>query len=52
MIPPMTGLLDLLRRRIAVKLTLTLVAFVALSMAAAGLYLNRALEGFAVEALE
>jgi two-component system phosphate regulon sensor histidine kinase PhoR len=48
----MAGLLDLLRRRIVVKLTLTLVGFVALSLVAAGLYLNRALETFAVDALE
>ncbi|HEV8585717.1 MAG TPA: ATP-binding protein [Methylomirabilota bacterium] len=48
----MTSLLDLVRRRIAVKLTLTLVAFAALSVGAAGIYLNRALEAFAVEALE
>jgi two-component system, OmpR family, phosphate regulon sensor histidine kinase PhoR len=48
----MTGPLLYIRRRIAVKLTLTLVGFVALSMAAAGFYLNRALEVFAVEALE
>ena len=46
------GLLLALRRRIAVKLTLTLVGFVALAIAAAGLYLNRALESYAVEALE
>src|SRR2546426_6004566 len=50
--PPMTGLVDLVRRRIAVKLTLTLVGFMALSMIAAGVYLNRALEAFAVDALE
>jgi two-component system phosphate regulon sensor histidine kinase PhoR len=52
MMPAMSTLLDLVRRRIAVKLTLTLVGFVALSMGAAGFYLNRALEAFAVEALE
>ena len=40
--PPMTGPLAFVRSRIAVKLTLTLVGFVALSMVAAGLYLNRA----------
>ena len=40
-----------IRRRIVVKLTLTLVGFVALTSTAAGLYLNRALEAFAVEAL-
>jgi two-component system phosphate regulon sensor histidine kinase PhoR len=45
-------LLRLLRRRIALKLTLTLVGFVALAVLAAGLYLDRALEGLAVEALE
>jgi two-component system phosphate regulon sensor histidine kinase PhoR len=41
-----------LRRRIAVKLTLTLVGFVALAVVVAGLYLNHALEAFAVDALE
>jgi two-component system, OmpR family, phosphate regulon sensor histidine kinase PhoR len=41
-----------IRRRIAVKLTLTLVAFVAISVAAAGAYLNRALEAYAEEGLE
>jgi two-component system, OmpR family, phosphate regulon sensor histidine kinase PhoR len=40
------------RRRIAVKLTLTLVGFTALTILVAGIYLGRALEGFAVEALE
>src|SRR5687767_4699597 len=40
------------RSRIAIKLTLTLVGFVALTMAVAGLYLNRALERFAVESLQ
>ena len=48
----MTGPLELVRGRIAVKLTLTLVGFVALSAIAAGLYLNHALEAFAVDALE
>jgi len=43
--------LHLLRRSIALKLTLTLVGFVAVAVTAAGLVLNRALEGFAVEAL-
>jgi two-component system phosphate regulon sensor histidine kinase PhoR len=42
----------LLRRRIAVKLTLTLVGFVAIAVAAAGVYLNRALESYAVQAIE
>jgi two-component system phosphate regulon sensor histidine kinase PhoR len=40
------------RGSIALKLTLTLVGFVAVSIFAAGLYLNRALETFAVESLE
>src|SRR5262245_25410647 len=38
--------------RIAVKLTLTLVGFAALSSLVAGLYLSQALDRFAVEALE
>jgi two-component system, OmpR family, phosphate regulon sensor histidine kinase PhoR len=38
--------------RIAVKLTLTLVGFVALTSIAAGLYLSRAFDDFAVESLE
>jgi two-component system phosphate regulon sensor histidine kinase PhoR len=50
--PAMTGPIGLIRGRIAVKLTLTLVGFVALSMMAAGVYLNHALEAFAVDALE
>jgi two-component system, OmpR family, phosphate regulon sensor histidine kinase PhoR len=41
-----------LRRSIARKLTLTLVGFVALTTVAAGLYLSRALEAFAVQTLE
>jgi two-component system phosphate regulon sensor histidine kinase PhoR len=45
-------LLFLLRRRIALKLTLTLVGFVALAILAAGIYLDRALEGLAVRSLE
>jgi two-component system phosphate regulon sensor histidine kinase PhoR len=52
MMPPMTGPLEVIRARIAVKLTLTLVGFVALSLIAAGVYLNHALEAFAVDALE
>jgi two-component system phosphate regulon sensor histidine kinase PhoR len=48
----MRGVIRLLRRRIAVKLTLTLVGFVGVALLAAGLYLNRALESFAVESLE
>ena len=38
------GLIHALRSRIALKLTLTLVGFVAISLIAAGLYLSRALE--------
>ena len=45
-------LAHLIRRRIAVKLTLTLVGFVGLSVLVAGLYLNRALEAFAADSLE
>jgi two-component system phosphate regulon sensor histidine kinase PhoR len=45
-------LIHFLRRSIARKLTLTLVGFVAVTLLAAGLYLNRALEAFAVDALE
>jgi two-component system phosphate regulon sensor histidine kinase PhoR len=41
-----------LRRRIAVKLTLTLVGFSVLSSLAAGLYIDRALDHFAEEAVE
>ena len=41
-----------LRRSIARKLTVTLVGFVAVTMIVAGLYLNRALEAFAVDTLE
>ena len=48
----MGALLRVIRRSIALKLTLTLVGFVAVSIAVAGLYLNRALEAFAVESLE
>jgi len=48
----LSGLVLVVRRSIAIKLTLTLVGFVALTTLAAGLYLDRALEGFAVEALE
>jgi two-component system phosphate regulon sensor histidine kinase PhoR len=46
------GLIHALRSRIALKLTLTLVGFVAVSLIAAGLYLSRALERVAIEALE
>jgi two-component system phosphate regulon sensor histidine kinase PhoR len=48
----MRALIRLLKRRIAVKLTLTLVGFVAISSLAAGLYLDRALRAFGVESLE
>ena len=48
----MGALLRAVRRRIALKLTLTLVGFVAVTSLVAGLYLNRALEAFAVESLE
>jgi two-component system phosphate regulon sensor histidine kinase PhoR len=41
-----------LRRSIARKLTVTLVGFVAITIVIAGLYLNRALEAFAVDTLE
>jgi two-component system phosphate regulon sensor histidine kinase PhoR len=46
------GLIRALRRRIAVKLALTLLGFVAVTVLAAGLYLNHALERLAVESLE
>ena len=45
-------LLRAIRRRIALKLTLTLVGFVGVSMLVAGIYLDRALESFAVLSLE
>jgi two-component system, OmpR family, phosphate regulon sensor histidine kinase PhoR len=48
----MGTLLRIVRRSIALKLTLTLVGFVAITSLAAGLYLKRALEAFAVESLE
>ncbi|HUG36329.1 MAG TPA: ATP-binding protein [Candidatus Limnocylindrales bacterium] len=48
----MRALLLFLRRRIALKLTLTLVGFVAIAMLAAGFYLDHALGAFAVESLE
>ena len=48
----MAVLLRVVRRSIALKLTLTLVGFAAISSAVAGLYLNHALEAFAVESLE
>ncbi|HMH48687.1 MAG TPA: ATP-binding protein [Candidatus Acidoferrum sp.] len=46
------GLIRALRRRIAVKLTLTLLGFVAVTVLVTGLYLNHALERLAVESLE
>jgi two-component system phosphate regulon sensor histidine kinase PhoR len=46
------GMIRALRRRIAVKLTLTLLGFVAVTVLVAGLYLNYALERLAVESLE
>ncbi|MFI5328253.1 MAG: HAMP domain-containing protein, partial [Candidatus Rokuibacteriota bacterium] len=48
----MRTLLRLVRRSIALKLTLTLVGFVAVTSLVAGVYLTRALENFAVESLE
>jgi two-component system phosphate regulon sensor histidine kinase PhoR len=47
----MRTLLRALRRRIAWKLTLTLVGFVAVTSLTAGLYLDRALNRFATETL-
>ena len=44
----MRALLLFLRRRIALKLTLTLVGFTAIAGLAAALYLNHALEALAV----
>jgi two-component system phosphate regulon sensor histidine kinase PhoR len=48
----MRALLRIVRRSIALKLTLTLVGFVAVTSLVAGAYLTRALESFAVESLE
>ncbi len=47
----MRALLRIIRRRIALKLTLTLVGFVAVSSLVAGLYLDHALDRFATESL-
>jgi len=47
----MRRLVGALRRRIAAKLALTLVGFVAVAVLAAALYVSRALEAFAVEGL-
>jgi two-component system, OmpR family, phosphate regulon sensor histidine kinase PhoR len=46
------GLVLRLRRSIALKLTLTLLGFVAISLLAGGVYLEHALDRFAVRALE
>jgi two-component system phosphate regulon sensor histidine kinase PhoR len=48
----MRALVRAIRRSIALKLTLTLVGFVAVTSLVAGVYLNRALQAFAVESLE
>jgi two-component system, OmpR family, phosphate regulon sensor histidine kinase PhoR len=45
-------LVHFVRGRIAVKLTLTLVGFVAIASLAGGVYLSQALDRFAVESLE
>jgi two-component system phosphate regulon sensor histidine kinase PhoR len=45
-------LIAVLRRRVALKLTLTLVGFVALAVALGGLYLSVALRSFAEQSLE
>src|SRR4026209_1953177 len=47
----MAMLLRTIRRSIALKLTLTLIGFVAISSAVAGLYLSRALQALAAESL-
>ena len=47
----MRALFRIIRRRIALKLALTLVGFVAVSSLIAGLYLDRALDQFAAESL-
>ncbi len=48
----MRFLIRAIRRRIAIKLTLTFVGFVAVTSLAAGLYLDHALDQFAVESLQ
>ena len=48
----MRALVRFLGRRIALKLTLTLVGFTGIAALAAGLYVNHALEGFAADSLE
>jgi two-component system phosphate regulon sensor histidine kinase PhoR len=52
MAPMLQRLARFVRGRIVVKLTLTLVGFVAVSTLVAGLYLGRALDRFAVTSLE
>ena len=52
MAPMLSRFARFVRGRIAVKLTLTLVGFVAVSTLVAGLYLGRALDRFAVGSLE
>jgi two-component system phosphate regulon sensor histidine kinase PhoR len=52
MAPMLRRFTRFVRGRIVVKLTLTLVGFVAVSMLVAGLYLGRALDRFAVASLE
>ena len=52
MAPMLQRLVRFVRGRIVVKLTLTLVGFVAVSTLVAGLYLSRALDRFAVASLE
>jgi two-component system, OmpR family, phosphate regulon sensor histidine kinase PhoR len=46
------GLVHAIRRRVAIKLTLTLVGFVALTWLAAGFFVARALEALALEQAE
>jgi two-component system, OmpR family, phosphate regulon sensor histidine kinase PhoR len=52
MAPMLRGLVRFVRGRILVKLTLTLVGFVAVSVFVAGLYLGGALDRFATTSLE
>jgi two-component system phosphate regulon sensor histidine kinase PhoR len=52
MAPMLARVARFVRSRIVIKLTLTLVGFVAVSMLAAGLYLGRALDRFAIASLE
>ena len=48
----LAALLHAIRRSIALKLTLTLVGFVGVTLIVGGIYLNYELERFAVQALE